>query len=71
MANGCVCNASHLIQAGGSYQEVFAAYSWKVNVPKILIIAQHSAVGYLGFYDHANFDQPRMSRIGIILNIPK
>lgn len=60
-----------LIQVGGSYQEVFAAYSWKVSVPKIPIIAPHGDVGYLGVYGHANMDHPDMSRIGIMLTIPK
>ena len=60
-----------LIQVGGSYQEVFAAYSWKVSVPKIPIIAPHGDVGYLGIYSHANLDHPEMSRIGIMLTIPR
>jgi hypothetical protein len=60
-----------LIQVGGSYQEVFAAYSWRVSVPKIPVIAPHGDVGYLGVYGHANLDRPDMSRIGIVLTIPK
>ena len=60
-----------LIQIGGSYQEVFAAYSWKVNVSKIPLIAPHGDVGYLGLYSHANLDHPDTSRIGIMLTIPK
>lgn len=60
-----------LIQVGGSFQEVLAAYSWRVNVPKIPLIAPHGDVGYLGFYGHANFDHLEMSRIGIMLTIAK
>lgn len=60
-----------LIQVGGSYQEVFAAYSWKVDVPKIPLIAPHGDIGYLGVYGHANFDLPATSRIGIMLTIPR
>lgn len=60
-----------LIQVGGSYQEVFAAYSWRVSVPKIPVIAPHGDVGYFGIYGHANFDHPAMSRVGIMLTIPK
>lgn len=60
-----------LIQVGGSYQEVFAAYSWKVDVPKIPLIVPHGAIGYLGVYGHANFDHPIMSRAGIMLTIPQ
>jgi hypothetical protein len=60
-----------LIQVGGSYQEVFAAYSWKVDVPKIPLIAPSGDVGYLGFYGHANLDRSDMSRVGIMLTIPK
>lgn len=60
-----------LIQVGGSCQEVFAAYSRKVDVPKIPLIAPHGGVGYLGVYGHANFDRPDMSRAGIMLTIPK
>jgi len=60
-----------LIQIGGSYQEVLAAYSWRVTVPKIPIIAPRGDVGYLGLYGHANFDQPGASRVGILLTIPK
>ncbi len=60
-----------LVQVGGSYQEVFAAYSWKVDVPKIPLVAPHGAVGYLGIYGHANFDHPSMSRAGIVLTVPK
>ncbi|MDR3565602.1 MAG: hypothetical protein P4N59_29760 [Negativicutes bacterium] len=60
-----------LIQVGGSYQELFAAYSWRVNVPKIPLIAPRGDIGYLGVYGHANLDNPGMSRIGIILTIPK
>jgi len=60
-----------LIQIGGSYQEVMAAYSWKVTVPKIPLIAPHGDVGYLGIYGHANLDQPGMSRVGVMLTIPK
>ncbi|WP_144350828.1 hypothetical protein [Sporomusa termitida] len=59
-----------LFQIGGSYQEVFAAYSWKVSVPKVPIIAPHGNIGYLGVYGHANLDRPEHSRIGIILTIP-
>lgn len=59
------------IQVGGSYQEVFAAYSWKVDVPKVPLIASHGDIGYLGFYCHANLDHPDMSRIGMMLTIPK
>ncbi len=59
-----------LIQVGGSYQEMFAAYSWKVNVPKIPLVAPHGGVGYLGVYGHANLDYPGMSRAGIMLTIP-
>ena len=62
---------ARLIQVGGSYQEVFAAYSWKVDVPKIPLIASHGDVGYLGVYSHLNFDRPDMSRIGIMITIPK
>lgn len=62
---------ARLIQVGGSYQEVFAAYSWKVDVPKIPLIAPHGDVGYLGVYSHLNFDRPDMSRIGIMITIPK
>jgi len=62
---------AHLIQVGGSYEELFAAYSWKVNIPKIPLIAPHADVGYFGVYTHANFDQPGMSRIGVMLTIPK
>lgn len=61
----------HLIQVGGSYMEVFAAYSWKTSVPKIPLIAPHGDIGYLGFYAHANLDHPETSRIGIMLTIPK
>ena len=60
-----------LIQIGGSYREVLTSYSWKVDVPKIPLITQHGAVGYLGIYGHANFDHPNMSRIGIMLTVPK
>jgi hypothetical protein len=60
-----------LFQVGGSYQEVFAAYSWKVDVPKIPLIAPHGDVGYLGVYSHLNFDRPDMSRIGIMITIAK
>lgn len=60
-----------LIQVGGSYQEVFVAYSWKVDVPRIPLVAPHGAFGYLGVYGHANFDHPEMSRVGIMLTIPK
>lgn len=60
-----------LIQVGGSYQEVLAAYSWKVNVPKMPLIAPHGDVGYFGIYGHANLDHHDMSRIGIMLTIPK
>lgn len=59
-----------LFQVGGSYQEVFAAYSWKVDVPKVPIIAPHGNTGYLGVYGHANLDRPDQSRIGVILTIP-
>lgn len=59
-----------LIQIGGSYQEVFAAYSWKVDVPKIPLIAPHGNTGYLGVYGHANLDRPDQSRMGLILTIP-
>ena len=59
-----------LFQVGGSYQEVFAAYSWKVDVPKVPIIAPHGNTGYLGVYGHANLDRPDQSRIGILLTIP-
>jgi hypothetical protein len=62
---------AHLLQIGGSYQEVMMAYSWKVAVPKIPIIAPHGDIGYLGLYSHANFDQPRMSRVGIMLTIAR
>jgi hypothetical protein len=62
---------ARIIQFGGSYREVFVAYSWKVNVPKIPLIAPRGDVGYLGVYGHANFDQPGMSRIGIMLTVPK
>jgi hypothetical protein len=61
----------HLFQVGGSYKEVLAAYSWKVDVPKIPLIVPNGGVGYLGVYGHANFDRPDMSRAGIILTIPK
>jgi hypothetical protein len=61
---------TRLIQVGGSYQEVFAAYSWKVDVPKVPIIAPHGNTGYLGVYGHANLDRPDQSRIGVILTIP-
>lgn len=61
---------AHLIQVGGSYREVFAAYSWKVDVPKVPIIAPHGNIGYLGVYGHANLDRPDQSRIGVILTIP-
>jgi hypothetical protein len=60
-----------LIQIGGSYREVLTAYSWKVDVPKIPLIIPRGAVGYLGVYGHANFDRPDMSRVGILLTIPK
>lgn len=60
-----------LIQIGGSYQEVFAAYNWRVSVPKIPLVAPHGGVGYLGVYGHANFDHPDISGIGIMLTIPK
>lgn len=60
-----------LIQVGGSYQEVFAAYSWRVSVPKIPIIAPRGDVGYFGIYGHTNFDYPAMSRVGFMLTIPK
>lgn len=60
-----------LIQIGGSYQEVLAAYSWKVNVPKIPIISPHGDVGYLGVYGHANLDNPTVSRVGVMLTIPR
>lgn len=60
-----------LFQIGGSYQEVFVAYSWKVDVPKIPLIAPHGGVGYLGVYGHANFDRPDTSRMGIVLTIPR
>lgn len=60
-----------LIQIGGSYQEVFAAYSWKVDVPKVPVIAPRGNIGYLGVYGHANLDRPDMLRIGIIITIPK
>lgn len=60
-----------LIQVGGSYQEVFAGYSWKVSVPKIPLIAPHGDIGYLGFYGHVNLDHPDMSRIGVMLTVPK
>ncbi|MBP2654278.1 MAG: hypothetical protein H6Q73_1847 [Firmicutes bacterium] len=60
-----------LIQIDGSYQEVMAAYSWKVNVPKIPIISPHGDVGYLGVYGHANLDNPAMSRVGVMLTIPR
>lgn len=59
-----------LFQVGGSYQEVFVAYSWKVDVPKVPIIAPHGNTGYLGVYGHANLDRPDQSRMGIILTIP-
>ncbi|MDR3563501.1 MAG: hypothetical protein P4N59_18990 [Negativicutes bacterium] len=62
---------AHLIQIGGSYQEIMIAYSWKVNVPKIPIIAPNGDIGYLGVYSHANFNHPDMSRIGMMLTIPK
>lgn len=61
---------ARLIQVGGSYQEVFAAYSWKVDVPKIPLIVPHGNTGYLGVYGHANLDRPDQSRIGVILTIP-
>lgn len=60
-----------LIQVGGSYQEVFVAYSWRVSVPKIPLLAPHGAVGYLGTYAHTNFDEPANSRVGILLTIPQ
>ena len=60
-----------LIQVGGSYQEVMLAYSRKVNVPKIPLIAPRGDVGYVGIYGHANFDHPDVSRVGLILTIPK
>lgn len=59
-----------LFQIGGSYQEVFAAYSWKVDVPKIPLIVPHGNTGYLGVYGHANLDRPDQSRMGVILTIP-
>lgn len=59
-----------LFQIGASYQEVFAAYSWRVNVPKLPIIAPRGNTGYLGVYGHANLDRPDQSRIGILLTIP-
>ncbi|WP_132079564.1 hypothetical protein [Anaerospora hongkongensis] len=59
-----------LFQIGGSYQEVFAAYSWKVDVPKIPLIIPYGNTGYLGVYGHANLDRPDQSRMGVILTIP-
>jgi hypothetical protein len=59
-----------LFQIGGSYQEVLAAYSWKVDVPKIPLITPRGNAGYLGVYGHANLDRPDQSRIGILLTIP-
>ena len=59
-----------LFQIGGSYQEVFAAYSWKVDVPKIPLISPRGSTGYLGVYGHANLDRPDQSRVGILLTIP-
>lgn len=60
-----------LIQVGGSYQEALIAYSWKVDIPKILLVTPHGAVGYLGVYGHVNFDRPEISRVGIMITIPK
>lgn len=59
-----------LFQVGGSYQEVFAAYSWRVSVPKLPVIAPRGNTGYLGVYGHANLDRPEQSRVGILLTIP-
>lgn len=59
-----------LFQVGGSYQEVFAAYSWRVSVPKLPGIAPRGNTGYLGVYGHANLDRPEQSRVGILLTIP-
>ncbi len=59
-----------LIQVGGSYQEVFGAYSWRVTVPRIPLIASHGAAGYLGVYGHANLGRADISRVGIMLTIP-
>lgn len=59
-----------LFQVGGSYQEVFAAYSWRVSVPKLPVIAPRGNTGYLGVYGHANLDRPDQSRVGILLTIP-
>lgn len=59
-----------LFQIGGSYQEVFAAYSWRVSVPKLPGIAPRGNTGYLGVYGHANLDRPDQSRVGILLTIP-
>lgn len=60
-----------LIQVGGSYQEVFAAYSWRVTIPKVPLLAPHGATGYLGAYAHANLDAPANSRAGVLLTIPQ
>lgn len=59
-----------LFQIGGSYQEVLASYSWKVDVPKIPFITPHGAIGYIGVYGHANLDRPDQSRMGVLLTIP-
>lgn len=60
-----------LIQIGGSCKEVFAAYNWRVSVPKIPLLASHGDVGYLGVYTHINFDHPANSRAGVLLTIPR
>ncbi len=60
-----------LIQIGGSSREVFAAYNWRVSVPKIPLLAPHGAVGYLGAYTHINFDRSVKSRVGVLLTIPR
>ena len=60
-----------LLQVGGSVNEVMIAYSWRVNVPKIPLIAPKGDVGYIGVYGHYNADVPGNSRVGIMLTIPR